>query len=45
MYKWDLALNNLQGLICYKIGALENMKYPFIAITPMSTLIQIDSTC
>ena len=32
MYKLDLALNN------YQLYSLENVEYPFITITPQSTL-------
>ena len=49
----DLALNNLQRLICHKtqetnqpssLGDLGNVKYFFIAIAPRSTLTQSDGT-
>ena len=49
--KMDLALNNLQRLICHKTqpinqlssnaGALENAEYPFIAIDPRFTLPRV----
>ena len=59
--KIDLALNNLQRLICHKTqktkpptsvldltltaGDLVIVEYPFIPITPKSTLTQSGNTC
>ena len=38
----DMALNNLIGY--NNTGALENAEYPFITITPRSTLARCGST-
>ena len=53
MYKKDLALNHQEWLICHEAiswwgsnpGTLENVEYPFIAISPRSTVTQSGSIC